>query len=224
MAASAAILITGHASVAAEFAVDQARLDKATALITSLAENAMQILRASDSSLEEREQIFRRLLRANFDLALIGRFVLGRHWRKASQEQRDDYQRLFGEFVVKTYSSLLGGYTDEEFRFGSARPIGKKGDVLVRTSIIRPDAPPVKTDWRVRTRDGQQRIIDVIIEGISMASTQREEFASVIKGQGMEGLLQALRARTQRLPAQPPSLKSGFFRPVEGFPELEAVV
>ena len=71
----------------------------------------------------------------------------------------------------------------------------------MHTRIGRPSGPPLECDWRVRQRDGKLRIIDVMVEGVSMAVTQRSEFSAVIKSRGFDGLLSALRARTNKISA-----------------------
>ncbi len=172
----------------------------AASLISNLASNALAALRQPNLTMAQREQIVRKLLHQGFDVAFIGRFVLGRHWRRVGPEQRGDYQRVFGEFLVKTYASRLGGYAGETFGVSSVRPAGKN-DSLVYTVINRPSGPPLKAAWRVREINGQPRIIDVMVEGISMVVTQRSEFASVIKRNGFDGLLEALRARSSRASA-----------------------
>ncbi len=165
-----------------------------------LADQAIGSLRAPAGSLEQREAKFRDLLRQGFGIDFIGRFVLGRHWKPATPEQRSDFQRLFEAYIIKTYSYRLGGYTGESFTVISARPAGSK-DVIVRTRIERPSGPPIKADWRVRVIKDEYKIIDVTVEGVSMAITQRSEFAAVIKSSGFEGLLVALRARVEKFSA-----------------------
>ena len=140
-------------------------------------------------------------MRKAFNLDYIGRFVLGATWRRATPEQRADYLELFGEFVVRTYAKRLGGYSGEALVVLKTTVTGKKRDVIVFTRIDRPSGPPLKANWRVREFDHQDKIIDVSVEGVSMAVTQRQEFASVTRRSGLEGLLQILRARTERLPA-----------------------
>jgi phospholipid transport system substrate-binding protein len=174
----------------------------AAVFVKWLAEQALSTLNTPSGSLEQRETIFRDLLRQGFDLKLIGRFVLGRYWRTATPQQRDDFQRLFEEFVLKTYSYRLGGYSGETFNVISTRAAGEK-DALVRTRIERPSGPAITADWRVRAKDDRFKIIDVMVEGVSMAVTQRSEFASVINRSGFNGLLEALRARVQRFAAAP---------------------
>ncbi|MDA0261708.1 MAG: ABC transporter substrate-binding protein [Proteobacteria bacterium] len=169
----------------------------AASFIHQLASNALAALRQPNLSMAQREEIVRKLLRNGFDVAFIGRFVLGRYWRQADAEQKSDYQRVFGEFLVKSYASRLGGYAGEMFGVSGVQPAGEK-DTLVLTVINRPSGPPLKAAWRVRSINGQPRIIDVMVEGVSMVVTQRSEFASVIQRNGLNGLLEALRAKSSR--------------------------
>ncbi len=174
--------------------------NEATQFISNLAEQAISVLRSPGASLAEREAALRNLLSQSFDLEFIGRFALGRHWRRMSADQRAEYIRLFGAYVLNTYSSQFGGYTGESFTVVSSRAAGEK-DAVVRSLINRPSGPPIQCDWRVRDYGNQLRIIDIMVEGISMAVTQRSEFSSVIKAGGIDGLITALRAKADKLPA-----------------------
>ncbi|MBM3516965.1 MAG: ABC transporter substrate-binding protein [Alphaproteobacteria bacterium] len=167
----------------------------ASAFVVELGEEAVRML--GDKSLTEEQRIanFRRLLNKGFDLRTIGRFVLGRHARQAAPEQLAEYERLFAEFIVKTYATRLGQYEGEQLRVLGAAEDGDS-DVMVRSEILVPDGPPVLVDWRVREHEGAQHIVDVAIEGVSMAITQRDEFAAVIQQRGsLAGLNDALRAK-----------------------------
>lgn len=172
-----------------------------TQFIQWMGEQALSTLRSPGVTLEQREAAFRGLMRQGFDIEFIGRFVLGRYWQQATPEQRADYIQLFGEFLVKTYARRLGGYSGETFGIVSAVPAGDQ-DVQVRTRIDRPSGPPLFCDWRVRVINNQYRIIDVSVEGISMAVTQRQDFAAVVQNGGVPALLAALRARTETVAAQ----------------------
>jgi phospholipid transport system substrate-binding protein len=145
----------------------------------------------------QRTAAFRGLLLRDFDVAAIGRIVLGRYWRQATPAQQAEYQRLFQDFIVAIYASRLGKYSGETLRVTTARS-GKRDIIVVKSLIQSPGKAPVQVDWLVRSAGGAQRIIDVVVEGVSMAITQRSEFASIIQSNGgkVEGLLAALRART----------------------------
>ncbi len=123
--------------------------------------------------------------------------MLDKYWRLATPEQQGDYLALFSEYVLQTYSARLGGYAGETMTVVGARQANEK-DVVVHTRIDRPSGPPITTEWRVRTTGGRYRIIDVAVDGFSMAVTQRSEFASVIQRDGIEGLLAVLRLRTTK--------------------------
>jgi phospholipid transport system substrate-binding protein len=144
---------------------------------------------------------FKQLLNDGFDVPYIGRWVLGRYWNQASPEQQTEYQRLFEQLIVKTYAERFVEYSGETFKITGTRPEGET-DTMVTTQVIRPAGPPVAVDWRVRKRDGGYKIIDVVVEGVSMGVTQRQEFASVIQSNGgkIDGLIQALRQKTAQQP------------------------
>ena len=177
-----------------------ASVQGAAQFIRQLGNQAIEALGTRNLTLEQREARFRGLLSSGFDLPFIGRFVLGKYWRLATPEQKSDYLALFSEFVLQTYSARLGGYAGETMTVVGARQAGEK-NVVIRTRIDRPSGPPIVADWRVRITDNRYRIIDVMVEGISMAITQRSEFAAVVQRDGIEGLLAVLRARTTKMPA-----------------------
>jgi phospholipid transport system substrate-binding protein len=175
--------------------------EEASKFLDTLASHALNVLRSGELSLKAREAKVRSLLAENFDLPRIGRFVLGKSWRGASDEQKREYQRLFGQFVTQVYAKRLGGYSGEAFKIVKANTYGKK-DALVLTEIARPSGPPLKAGWRVRNGTGGLKILDVLIEGVSMAATQRSEFGSVVKGRGVEGLLEMLRLKVDKFSAR----------------------
>ncbi len=145
-----------------------------------------------------KEQIapkFHQLLQQNFATDIIGRFVLGTYWKKASHEQKKEYMKLLEDMITLTYSDRFSNYSGERFAVIDARPEGK-ADYTVNSEIIRTNGAVIDVGWRVRKRDSKLKIIDVTVEGISMSASQRAEFASIIQsGGGIEGLLQTMRER-----------------------------
>ena len=188
------------AAVLSVAGVARAAVDDAAIFINQLGIQAIETLRATDLTLDQREAKFRSLLSRGFDLHFMGRFVLGRYWRAATADQKSDYLTLYGEYLLQTYTARLGGYTDDSFTVTGARQASEK-DVVVSTTLVRPSGLEIAADWRVRVLDGKFRIIDVMVEGISMAVTQRSEFAAVVRRDGIEGLLAILRARTTKFSA-----------------------
>ena len=164
--------------------------------IASLGDRALQVLVVDSQSETERENAFRELLSEGFDLRLIGRYALGRYWRRATAEQRSEYAKLFEDFIVETYVARLGEYSGETLTVVSSRPDDQ--DTIVTSEIVREGRQPIRVDWRVRRGEGEPKIIDVVVEGVSMLLTQRDEFASVIQRSGgnVEGLLARLREKS----------------------------
>ena len=172
--------------------------DPALTFIQSLGDQAVASLRDNlDSPFEVREAAFREVMVRGFDIPIVGRFVLGRHWRTATKEQRREYMAVFVDFIVRVYASRFDSYGGELF---TARSVidDESGDKIVRAQIVRPSGgDPIGVDFRVRMRDEGYKVIDVSVEGISMLHTHRVEFASVVNRKGIDGLLGDLRARVE---------------------------
>jgi phospholipid transport system substrate-binding protein len=173
----------------------------ASKFVSDLSNQALGALEANGVPLDQKEKKVRQILSTNFDLNLIGRYVLGAAWRKATADQRSQYQTLFKEFVLRTYSRRFGGYSGQKFVVTGAKPIGKK-DILVSTKISRPSGPPILAGWRVREKNGAHKILDVVVAGVSMVVTQRSEFRAVISKQGVGGLIETLRMQVTKFSAQ----------------------
>ena len=173
----------------------------AQSFIEGLADQAVQALTAEGVSRADRQSRFRELLNANFDVNLIGKWVLGRYWRVATDEEKAEYLKLFEDYIVVTYVERFDQYKGERLNvIKSAAEAGK--DALVYSNINRPTGgDPIRVDWRVRSHSDVYRIIDVYVEGISMSQTQRKEFASVIRSSGgkISGLIDVLRTKVAEL-------------------------
>ncbi len=149
----------------------------------------------SASDFEDRSErigAIRSLIRVGFDLDVISRIVLGKFWNRAKAAQRAEFKDLFNEYLVNSFANHLNRI-DALTVVASNRVAGD--DFLVRTSINRA-SDTANAVWRVRAWDGEYRIIDLMIDGISLALTHRSEFTSVIRRDGFEELLQTLRKRT----------------------------
>ena len=166
------------------------------AVISNLGSRALEVL-GKNAPQSQRVARFRELLREDFAVPEIARFVLGRYWNVATEEQRAEFVRLFEEYIALAYSTRLAEYTGETFKVTGSRP--DADGAVVSSQILRPaGAAPVKVDWRLIGRNGVYKISDVSVDGISMAVTQRSEFASVIQHNGgqVQGLITMLREKT----------------------------
>ena len=167
------------------------------AVVTSLGNEALKMLGKNvDPNL--RVARFRQLFSADFDVPGIARFVLGRYWRVATPAQQQEFLKLFTDYIALAYSNRLAEYSGETLRVTGSRP-APDGE-LVSSEIVRANGqPPARVEWLLTPQNGAYKISDVIVEGVSMAVTQRSEFASVIQRNGgqVEGLITALRQKTE---------------------------
>lgn len=191
------------AGVALQPTTGRAAIDGPTAqaFIAGLADKAIAALTPPDVPQAEREARARQLLRENFAIETIGQFVLGRHWRAATPEERNEYLELYQELIVDTYVDRFKRYTGQGLKVTGSRD-EPGGDVMVDSEIERADGAPIAVGWRVRDEDGQPKIVDVYVEGVSMGQTQRSDFSSVIRNTGgtMAGLLTEMRKRVRGNP------------------------
>ena len=162
----------------------------AVEIVETLGQAAISAAEFEDRS--ERKDAIRSLIRVGFDLDVISRIVLGKFWNRAKALQRAEFKDLFNEYLVNSFANHLNRI-DALTVVASNRVAGD--DFLVRTSINRA-SDTANAVWRVRAWDGEYRIIDLMIDGISLALTHRSEFTSVIRRDGFEELLQTLRKRT----------------------------
>ncbi|MFQ5984279.1 MAG: phospholipid-binding protein MlaC [Alphaproteobacteria bacterium] len=166
------------------------------AFIRALGNDTIAVLREPGSSPEERKQHFRELLSEGLDLETIARLVLGRYWRAATPEQQSEYVRLLPGFILEAYAVRLDDYAGETFEILKVHPLDERNS-LVRTEVRSANGPAVRVDYLVRARNGAFKILDVMIEGVSLLRAHRSEFASVINRQGVDGLLALLRSGSQ---------------------------
>lgn len=163
--------------------------------IEGMAQRGIDFLGNPELSAEQRKGEFRKLLRSSYDLKTIGRFVLGTYWRSASPAQQAEYQKLFEKLIVNVYANRFGEYKGQKLEVRGARPEGTS-DVIVSSFIVpAKGGEEIQVDWRVRNKGGTHKVIDVMVAGVSMAVTQRSDFASVIQrgGGDINVLLEHLR-------------------------------
>jgi phospholipid transport system substrate-binding protein len=192
--AAAAALICVGAPVRADTNAE------ARAFIQRLADTAMNTVAVKGLSDEERTHRFRTLFVDTFDLPEIGKLVMARYWRIATPEQQQEFLRLFEDIQVYTWTRRFKDYSGETLEILGVQPEGET-DVLVESRIKREKLEPIAVAWRVRKEGNVFKILDIKVEGASMAFTHRSEYSSVIQGGGgqVEALLAALRKKVAQL-------------------------
>jgi phospholipid transport system substrate-binding protein len=180
--------------------VEAADAEAAKVFVRGLANEAIQVMGNKGAPSPERIAKFRELFKRGFDVETIGRFVLGRYWREATEAEQREYLRLFEDLIVHTYAGRFSEYSGETLTVTDARP-DEDRITLVMSQVNRTQGPPIRLDWRIAERDGSFKIVDVVVEAVSMSVTQRSEFASVIQRGGgrVQSLIAALRDKTKSM-------------------------
>ena len=182
---------------------DAADLSGAQHFVEDLGKRAIAVLGRQGVSAEERQRELGQLLDDSFDMPLIAKLVLGQAFRQLTPQQLADYNRVFHDFVLHTYSARLSAYTGEQLTVVRATPASGQ-DVVVASKVARSGAAPTQVEWRVRGGEGGFKIIDVLVEGVSMIVTQRSEFQSIVQSRGIDGLMATLRTRIERATGSAP--------------------
>lgn len=178
---------------------------QADGFVQKLGDRAIEILADKATDAAGKNRLFQGLMHQSFDLNTIGRFVIGRNaWQGATPEQQKEYMRLFEKLVIKIYSDRFALYSGQKFKVVESHSEGDR-DTMVRSQIIQPeDTQPIFVDWRIRNFDGRMGIIDVVVEGISMSVTQRQEYGAVIQRNdgSIDALINLMRDQLERQDAQ----------------------
>lgn len=197
----AAFVLVVAFSIGTSAARADSHIDTSVKFINSLSNQAIETLTDASITTEQRRAEFRRLFRDGFAVNGIARFVAGRYWRKASDADRAEYLKLFEDVIVNTWADRFSQYSGQKFEVRGATdatPEKSAEDVaLVESLFFTIPTSPVRLEWRVASKGDLFKIVDVKLEGISMATTQRDEFNSVVSknGRSLEALIEELRRR-----------------------------
>ena len=187
-------LVVATASASADTETDH----PAATLLTDLAQDVATLVSLPEERKEERAGAVRRILHEYFNLPLIARAVLGRHWRSITDAQKDAYQRAFEEHTVQLVDAQLGLISGGSLTILRTVPRNER-ETFVYTRFQRDGDEPLEVRWRFRDRkeDGAARIVDVAVEGVSLFATKRQDFAAIVEAEGIDGLVEALRAMNE---------------------------
>ena len=158
--------------------------------IQSIADEASKVL-INNFSKEKKMEKLKAIALKSVDIKGIGLYSLGSHRKSLSDNQKEKYSELFKKYFLKSFSSRLSDYTDPKINVLSMEKLNNKYTIVSSILIATEKNPEVKINWRVYTKDPANPLIrDLIIEGLSLARTQKEEFNSVI--QSNDGDINAL--------------------------------
>lgn len=172
--------------------------DEVRVFMETLVSESIRLLSDGSVSAEQREDSFRALLTENFDINAIVGFVLARHWRVATDEQRDEFREIFVRATTQRFVPIFEGYDGAGLRVSGVRVDSKQPRIAEAVMLIpyRDGGTVAKTSWRVyHEEDGVYKILDAKVEGVSMILSLRQEYSGIISRDGLDGLLTQLREK-----------------------------
>ena len=144
-----------------------------------------------NASIEEKVQILKDIANETVDVRGIGFYSLGVHRKGLNKDKLNEYEKVFTEYFLKSFSSRLSEYSNPMIKVNSKKKINDNYTIVSSTLVATDTRPEVKIDWRIYTKNPDNLLIrDLIIEGLSLARTQKEEFSSIINSN--DGKIEAL--------------------------------
>ena len=163
---------------------------EADVFIQSTVNRAAETLNGSLTK-EQRIEKLKEIAKETVDIKGIGFYSLGSHRKNVSKDQLTSYMNIFEEYFLKTFSSRLAEYSNPEIEVNSKKKLNENYTIVSSTLVATDSRPEVKIEWRVYTKNPENLLIrDLIIEGLSLARTQKEEFSSIINSN--DGKIEAL--------------------------------
>lgn len=170
---------------------------KAEQFIKNVTTQGIEQLVNADISDSERSTRFTRLFNQDLDLDFIGKFVLGRYWRTATEQQRKDFIDVYRKLNIQTWSERFNEFKGKHFEFIGTEKSQQNDQIFVVTQVPMKEGAPASVKWRVKETNGQMRIVDIIIENVSLALTARSEYTAYVQKSpdGIDGLIKNLRSK-----------------------------
>jgi phospholipid transport system substrate-binding protein len=198
---------TSSAESVAEYQVASAEFNKdeykaAQDFISNVSKETISGIFSKPIPYNEKEEKFSDIFTESIDLPTLSKFVLGRYWKASSEMEKREFIKIFSELNIKTWARRFNDYAGLDVKTVGVTPSKTKGQFFVESKIEKGSGEePITVSWRVMKKTDGYKIIDIIVEGSSMARTYRNEYRSVIKnsGKGVQGLIDTLKIKVKNI-------------------------
>lgn len=178
------------------FGVGAATEGEPEGIIQSLSDQLHEILLKDRERLKNDQayvyQLADEVVAPHVDFDRVSSLALGKHWRRATPEQKAEFIHQFQRMLVRTYATAFHEFGEWSIRFLPRREGATDDKIMVRTEVLRPGAPPASVEYRMRYKDGAWKAYDVVIEGVSLVTNYRSSFSQEIRRGGMDALIKRL--------------------------------
>jgi len=172
-------------------------------VVKATAESVISHIEENRSVLEKNpEKIYdmvNQLIIPRFDFVSMSKWVLGKHWKQASEEQRFEFIIQFKELLVRTYARALLEYSGQEIKYFPVEQNPESNLAVVRTELTSKSSAQLPILYRMHQKNEEWKVVDVSVDGVSLVTTYRGSFATQIKKNGFDSLLNELSKKNARL-------------------------
>ena len=138
---------------------------------------------------EHLQLLVQELITPHFDFDTMARLVLGRYWRNISNDEQIRFISGFRDLLVERYAYILLSYRDHSITYEPVQPMGERGYVIVKQIITSEDRPPLPIEYPMRPLEDGWKVIDLIVDGISLVRNYRKTFQEEINKKGLEDFI-----------------------------------
>jgi len=164
----------------------------AEAFVLKLTDEAKIIFNDKSLNKDSRLKKLNDLSSKYLDLDALASYTLGDYREKATNSERENFNKLFREYFIKNMSSKLNDFADQDLKIIDSKKINDN-NIIVSTKVFsKKDAQEIAVEWRIYIKDSKLLARDLVVEGLSLARTQKEEFSSIIVSKGFVGVISAL--------------------------------
>jgi phospholipid transport system substrate-binding protein len=139
------------------------------------------------------------LIFPRFDFPIMAQWVLGTHWKSADEQSREVFVGQFRKLLVRTYATALLEFSDQEITYPDAAATKKGRTAVVRQEIEQAGSSPIALGYRLHNTDGNWKVFDVSVDGVSLVKTYRASFSSIINSAGLAGLIDTLNKKNKEI-------------------------
>jgi len=181
-------------------------------VVRKVTDEVMQAVQQSEALKSGQREAVMALVREkvlpHVDFRAAARIALGRDWRLATPEQREQLVREFQNMLLRIYTNSIGAYRGQTLEVQRLKMMPGETDVTVRNRYLQPGRPPVSVDYAMHRTPEGWKIYDVVVEGVSLALTYRSEFSAIVRDSGIDGLLKRLAEKNAPAPLKPAAAAS----------------
>jgi phospholipid transport system substrate-binding protein len=181
-------------------------------LVKRTAEDVLATVKSdADIQAGDQEKIFalaEEKIVPNFNFDKVSRMVLGKNWTRATPEQKTAFQAEFRSLLIRTYATALSKYKNQTIEYKPFRKVNESNIASVKTQILQPGGQPIAVDYTLEKQADAWKVYDIVIEGVSLVTNYRSQFAQEIRTNGLDSLIKKLADKNRAAEAKAAKSKS----------------